>query len=201
MKNTFWNKIGKIFKDLFAAICLIVIFPFVLIYLVMYGIVTLFRAPFELARYKKSIYYKTYKRKYFIGITRTEIFHICTKLLENNIVLKVLTKPYGYWCLVDDEHLFAIYDSAFKVRVNGHDYDNPIIEKGGYNSGDRKTMEEFVFNTKFNWEESENKSLTIFLMSSNVDPELKYILSNNDIQTYSNIDELVKLIIDKLEKN
>ena len=202
MKNNFWHKTWEIIKDFLISIGTLIALPFLIVYLILRLLFALIYAPFECAKYKKSAYYRTYKHKYTIDITNTDKYRICSKLLENGIVMQQITKQNEcYWCLIDDNHLFPIFADHFYVRHNGRDRENPILENPGY-SDTLTDLTEFIAEEELHsLDENKHKQFTIFIKSKNVDPELKYILNNHNIQTYSNADELVKLILKQIGNN
>ena len=169
-------------------------------FLLITSLIALISAPFEFAKYKKSDYCKTYKDKYFVGITTSDKYKICSKLLENGIAMQQVNKSHmGYWCLTDEKHLIAIFSGPFHIHQNNNDRENPIIEDSGY--GDTLThLTKFIAEEELHYlDKNKCKQFAFFIRTKKVDPELKYILNNNGVFTYSNVNELVKLILVKVQ--
>ena len=153
-------------------------------------------APFEYKKYIKSKYYEFYKEKYKIGITHTPHYLLQNDLLENNIHLNEIRKPYGYMCLVDDYTCIAMLyiedlrldngELLIKAREN-----NLYVSIDEYVNDERKYFEEQCVNRKFYilvWREDEQDYYEVF---SNEESNL--LLRSKGVYFYTN-DKFIKVV-------
>ncbi len=104
MKKTKWYEILSI-------ILLCIIFsPVILFVLIIVFFQKVVPAPFEYRKYKKSKYYSYYKKKYKIGITSEANYILQNELLESDIHLEEIRKPYGYTCLLSENYCFGLFE-------------------------------------------------------------------------------------------
>ena len=148
-------------------------------------------------KYKKSKYYDVYKKKYKIGITHDPHYLLQNELLEYNIRLDEIRKPYGYMCLVNDYFCFALFDIEDLKLINDdlqiklHD-NSPYVSIEDFIQDERKYFEEECINRKFNiliWREDENEYRDILSNESN-----NLLLQNNGIHFYIETKELAKIV-------
>lgn len=190
LKNKKWYEVLVI-------ILLCIIFsPFILFVLIVLFFEKIVPAPFEYKKYIKSKYYEFYKEKYKIGITHTPHYLLQNDLLENNIHLKEIRKPYGYMCLVDDYTCIAMLyiedlrldngELLIKAREN-----NLYVSIDEYVNDERKYFEEQCVNRKFYilvWREDEQDYYEVF---SNEESNL--LLRSKGVYFYTN-DKFIKVV-------
>ena len=190
MKNKKWYEVLVI-------ILLCTIFsPFILFVLIVLFFEKIVPAPFEYKKYIKSKYYEFYKEKYKIGITHTPHYLLQNDLLENNIHLNEIRKPYGYMCLVDDYTCIAMLyiedlrldngELLIKAREN-----NLYVSIDEYVNDERKYFEEQCVNRKFYilvWREDEQDYYEVF---SNEESNL--LLRSKGVYFYTN-DKFIKVV-------
>lgn len=190
LKNKKWYEVLVI-------ILLCIIFsPFILFVLIVLFFEKIVPAPFEYKKYIKSKYYEFYKEKYKIGITHTPHYLLQNDLLENNIHLKEIRKPYGYMCLVDDYTCIAMLyiedlrldngELLIKAREN-----NFYVSIDEYVNDERKYFEEQCVNRKFYilvWREDEQDYYEVF---SNEESNL--LLRSKGVYFYTN-DKFIKVV-------
>lgn len=190
LKNKKWYEVLVI-------ILLCTIFsPFILFVLIVLFFEKIVPAPFEYKKYIKSKYYEFYKEKYKIGITHTPHYLLQNDLLENNIHLNEIRKPYGYMCLVDDYTCIAMLyiedlrldngELLIKAREN-----NLYVSIDEYVNDERKYFEEQCVNRKFYilvWREDEQDYYEVF---SNEESNL--LLRSKGVYFYTN-DKFIKVV-------
>ena len=190
MKNKKWYEVLVI-------ILLCTIFsPLILFVLIVLFFEKIVPAPFEYKKYIKSKYYEFYKEKYKIGITHTPHYLLQNDLLENNIHLNEIRKPYGYMCLVDDYTCIAMLyiedlrldngELLIKAREN-----NLYVSIDEYVNDERKYFEEQCVNRKFYilvWREDEQDYYEVF---SNEESNL--LLRSKGVYFYTN-DKFIKVV-------
>ena len=154
-------------------------------------------APFECKKYKQSKYYEIYKKKYKIGITKEEYYLLQNRLLENNIYLEEIRKPYGYMCLLNNDFCFALLDITDFKLISG-DFQIKLHENSLYVSledfveDEKKRFYEDCRNRKFVifiWREDENEYFDILS-----DKQNKLSLQNKDINFYIDTEDLVETV-------
>lgn len=194
MKNKKWYEV-------LAIIILCIIFsPIILFVLIVMFFEKIIPAPFEYKRYIKSKYYEFYKDKYKIGITHTPHYLLQNELLENNIHLNEIRKPYGYMCLVDDYTCIAL-SYIEDIRLNNDELLIKAKENSSYVSIDdyvneeRKYFEEQCVNRRFYilvWREDEEDYYDVLSNEKN-----NLSLQNKDVYFYINgeFSKIVKEII------
>lgn len=190
LKNKKWYEVLVI-------ILLCTIFsPLILFVLIVLFFEKIVPAPFEYKKYIKSKYYEFYKEKYKIGITHTPHYLLQNDLLENNIHLNEIRKPYGYMCLVDDYTCIAMLyiedlrldngELLIKAREN-----NLYVSIDEYVNDERKYFEEQCVNRKFYilvWREDEQDYYEVF---SNEESNL--LLRSKGVYFYTN-DKFIKVV-------
>ena len=159
--------------NVLAIILLCVIFsPFILFVLIAWFFQSVLPAPFEYKKYKKSKYYEVYKKKYKIGITHDEYYLLQSKLLENDIYLEEIKKPYGYMCLLNDDFCFVLFDIT-DLKLIDDEFQIKLRENRPYIS-----IDEFIEDAKKHFgEECRNRKLVIFSLRED-ENEFFDILSN-----------------------
>lgn len=190
-------KKAKWFEILIIIVLCLIFSPAILFVLIINFFQKVVHAPFEYKKYKKSKYYDVYKKKYKIGITHDPHYLLQNELLEYNIRLDEIRKPYGYMCLVNDYFCFALFDIEdlkwinddlqIKLHVN-----SPYVSIEDFIQDERKYFEEECINRKFNiliWREDENEYRDILSNESN-----NLLLQNNGIHFYIETKELAKIV-------
>ncbi len=190
-------KKAKWFEILIIIVLCLIFSPAILFVLIINFFQKVVPAPFEYKKYKKSKYYDVYKKKYKIGITHDPHYLLQNELLEYNIRLDEIRKPYGYMCLVNDYFCFALFDIEdlkwinddlqIKLHVN-----SPYVSIEDFIQDERKYFEEECINRKFNiliWREDENEYRDILSNESN-----NLLLQNNGIHFYIETKELAKIV-------
>ena len=190
-------KKAKWFEILIVIVLCIIFSPVILFVLIINFFQNVVPAPFEYKKYKKSKYYDVYKKKYKIGITHDPHYLLQNELLEYNIRLDEIRKPYGYMCLVNDYFCFALFDIEDLKLINDdlqiklHD-NSPYVSIEDFIQDERKYFEEECINRKFNiliWREDENEYRDILSNESN-----NLLLQNNGIHFYIETKELAKIV-------
>ena len=190
-------KKAKWFEILIIIVLCIVFSPVILFVLIINFFQNVVPAPFEYKKYKKSKFYDVYKKKYKIGITHDPHYLLQNELLEYNICLDEIRKPYGYMCLVNDYFCFALFDIEDLKLINDdlqiklHD-NSPYVSIEDFIQDERKYFEDECINRKFNiliWRENENEYRDILSNESN-----NLLLQNNGIHFYIETKELAKIV-------
>lgn len=187
----------KLFEILSIIVLCIIFSPVILFVLIIMFFQNVVPAPFEYKKYKKSKYYDIYKKKYKIGITHNPHYLLQNELLEYNIRLDEIRKPYGYTCLVDDCFCFALFDIEDLKFINDDLqiklHDNSLyVSIDDFIQDEKKYFEEECINRKFNiliWREDENEYRDILSNESN-----NLLLQNNGIHFYIETKELAKIV-------
>ena len=190
MKKNQWFE-----KLIFILLC-ILFSPFIILCFIVYFFQSIVPAPLENKKYKQSKYYEVYKRKYKIGITKEPHFLLQNELLENNIHLEEIRKPYGYMCLVDDYSCFALFDIEDLKLNDGHfliqvHENSQCISIDDFVEDERKYFEEECINRKFYiliWREDEKDYSDILSNREN-----NLLLQKKGVYFYLD-DELVKIV-------
>lgn len=190
-------KKAKWFEILIIIVLCIIFSPVILFVLIIKFFQNVVPAPFEYKKYKKSKYYDVYKNKYKIGIMHDPHYLLQNELLEYNICLDEIRKPYGYMCLVNDYFCFALFDIEDLKLINDdlqiklHD-NSPYVSIEDFIQDERKYFEEECINRKFNnliCRENENEYRDILSNESN-----NLLLQNNGIHFYIETKELAKIV-------
>lgn len=190
-------KKAKWFEILIIIVLCIIFSPVILFVLIINFFQNVVPAPFEYKKYKKSKYYDVYKKKYKIGITHDPHYLLQNELLEYNIRLDEIRKPYGYMCLVNDYFCFALFDIEDLKLINDdlqiklHD-NSPYVSIEDFIQDEKKYFEEECINRKFNiliWREDKNEYRDILSNESN-----NLLLQNNGIYFYIETKELAMIV-------
>lgn len=190
MKNKKWYEV-------LAIIILCIIFsPIILFVLIVMFFKKIIPAPLEYKRYIKSKYYEVYKDKYKIGITHTPHYLLQNELLENNIHLNEIRKPYGYMCLIDDYTCIAL-SYIEDIRLNNDELlikakeNSSYVSIDDYVNDEQKYFEEQCVNRRFYilvWREDEEDYYDVL---SNEENNLS--LQNKGVYFYIN-GEFAKIV-------
>lgn len=187
----------KWYEILIAIVLCIIFSPIILFILIIMFFQYVVPAPFEYKKYKKSKYFETYKKKYKIGITYDPHYLLQNDLLEYNIQLEEIRKPYGYMCLINDYFCFALFeidnlklvDEEVEVKVHGN---SPYIKIEDFILDERKHFENECVNRKFNiliFKEDESEYSDILSNELN-----KLSLQNKGIYFYSDTKDLTRIV-------
>lgn len=168
-------KKNKLLEYFIVILFCIIFSPIILIILIIYFFQRVVSAPFEYKKYKQSKYYAIFKKKYKIGITHEPHYLLQNELLEHNLHLNEIMKPYGYMCLVDDSSCFILVyiedlifnDGEFLVKVHENSHYISIDE---FICDEKKHFEKECINRNFYiliWREDENDYNEILSFETN----------------------------------
>lgn len=130
----------KWYKKVFNMIMIIFLSPLLALGFILYSLVVIVSFPIEITKYKKSAFYKKYKKKYSLGITKSAHFRLMNYLAERDCDIIKVNLDYGHFYLYNDSNLF-LFATFETIRYNN---ENLKWEIGIPTGSDFEDMDEYI---------------------------------------------------------